>query len=177
MDPNRVSADFTTVDQERALTLVGSLRQKMPFLVDLSVEERVKMPKLGDKSHTFVRKALEIGTQHPAMLPASFLEEMRKDAQLFEALAPIKLAVDLLKKQIDDTLTQVGAEAYAAARTVYAVTKAPFVRAAMRTAADDLGKRFGRKPRNTTASVEPPASTPEALPASFKCVKRWATEP
>jgi hypothetical protein len=54
---------------------------------------------------------------------------MRKDAQLFETLAPIQLAVDQLQKQIDDTVMQVGGEAYAAARTIYAVSKTPFAEA------------------------------------------------
>jgi hypothetical protein len=48
------------------------------------------------------------------------------------------------KKQVDDTSLQIGAEAYAAARTVYAITKTRFAKAALRTAADDLGKRYGR---------------------------------
>ena len=72
---------------------------------------------------------------------------MRKDAQLLVGLSPIRLAIDLLQKQIDDTVVQLGAEAYAAARTVYAVTKTPYAGAILRTAAEDLGKRFGRKPR------------------------------
>ena len=58
----------------------------------------------------------------------------------------------------DDTVMQVGGEAFAAARTIYAVSKTPF-EAALRTAAEDLGKRFGRKTR-TAAPTEPPSSTP-----------------
>ena len=70
----------------------------------------------------------------------------------------------LLQKQINDTVVQVGAEAYAAARTVYAVTKTPYAGAILRTAAEDLGKRFGRKPR--AAVVAAPAAPPEPAPAA-----------
>ena len=49
------------------------------------------------------------------------------------------------------------AEAYAAARTVYAVTKTPFAKAELKTAADELGKRFGRRSRA--------ASPPEPVPS------------
>jgi hypothetical protein len=49
------------------------------------------------------------------MLSVSFMEEFQKDAELFETLAPIQLAIELLKKKIDDTVTQVGGEAYTAA--------------------------------------------------------------
>lgn len=107
-----------------------------------------------------------MATQNPQLFPAGFLEELRKDAELFDNLAPIRLAVNLLQKEIDDTATQVGAEAYPAARTVYAVTKTPFARATLRTAADDLGKRFGRKARATATPPEPPAATPPPSPPS-----------
>ena len=93
---------------------------------------------------------------------------MRKDAQLLDTLSPIRLAIDLLQKQIDDTSVQVGAEAYAAARTVYAVTKTPYAGAILRTAADDLGKRFGRKSRaaaaKPTSSAEPASATAPPAP-------------
>ena len=70
---------------------------------------------------------------------------MRKDAQLLDVLSPIQLRIQTLAKKIDDTTMQIGAEAYAAARTVYTVTQTPFAKAAMRTASDDLAKRYGRK--------------------------------
>ncbi len=125
------------------------------------------MAKLGDKTQAFVKKGVDIATQHQALFASNFLEEMRKDAQLLESLAPIRVAVDLLRKRIDDTVTQAGAEAYAAARAVYTVTKTPFANAALRNASDDLGKRFGRKPR-AAATSQPPSSTPDTSPASAK---------
>jgi len=159
MNPNRVSATLSKTDEEVVMTAVATIRQTLPFLIDLTTAERVEMPKLGPRTQIFVKRALEIGTQNSALLPVSFLEEMRKDARLFEALAPIQLAIDQLQKQIDDTVMQVGGEAYAAARTIYAVSKTPFAEAPLRAAAEDLGKRFGRKPR-TAAPTEPPSSTP-----------------
>ena len=57
------------------------------------------LPKLGDKTQPFVRKAVDIVLQHPELLPAGFLDEMRKDAQLLDGLSPILLAIDLLQKR------------------------------------------------------------------------------
>src|SRR5467141_2345151 len=91
-------------------------------------------------------------------------DEVRKDAQLLDGLSPIRLAIDLLEKQIDDNGRQLGAEACAAARTVYAVTKTPNAGAILRTAAEDLGKRFGCKPR--AAMVATPVASPEPAPAA-----------
>ncbi|HYR85730.1 MAG TPA: hypothetical protein VE422_16690 [Terriglobia bacterium] len=171
MNTNRVSATLLTADQEAVMTALGVIREKLPFLIDLTTAERVILPKLGDRTQPFVKKAVDIALQHPELLPAEFLDEMRKDAQLLESLSPIRLAIDLLKKQVDDTAVQVGAEAYAAARTVYAVTKTPYAKAILRTAADDLGKRFGRKSRTATApappaTVEPAPSAPAPAPGN-----------
>ena len=161
MDTNRISATLSTPDQLAVLSEIDSIRQKLPFLIDLSARERAAMAKLGDKSQAFVRKAVEICRQHPELFAAGFVEEMRKDAELIESLAPIRTAVESLRKQIDDTATQVGAEAYAAARTAYTVTKTPFAKAALREASGDLAKRFGRKTK-TAASAEPAPSSPPA---------------
>lgn len=58
--------------------------------------------------------------------------------------------------EVDDTVMQVGGEAYAAARAVYAAIKTPFAGPALRTAVDDLSRRFGRK-RRAAAPAQPNA--------------------
>jgi hypothetical protein len=97
---------------------------------------------------------VDIAVQHPDKLSVTFMEEFQKDAELFESLAPIQMSIQLLEKKIDDTATQVAEEAYAAARTIYAVTNAPFAEAALRTAANSLGKPFGQRPRLTATDQE-----------------------
>src|SRR5437016_14555981 len=126
MNTNRVTGSVSTNDQEAVLAAIATIRQSLPFLIDLTTAERVAMAKLGDKSQGFVKRALEVATQHPDKLPPTLLDGMRADVDLLEGLMPIRIALDLLQKQVDDTATQIGAQAYAAARTVYAVTKAPF---------------------------------------------------
>ncbi len=164
MITNRVSTTLSENWQQTVLAAIATIRENLPFLVDLTNKERVTLPKLGDGSQAFVRRALEVATQHSALLPQGFLEEMHKDAELYAILEPIQLAIDLLAKQIDDTRLQIGAEYYAAARTVYATSKTPFAEAAMRTAAEDLGKRFGRRSR--TESTEETTPTPAQPPGS-----------
>jgi len=158
MDPNTISATLSTDDQQVINAAIETLRQKLPFLIDLNIKDRVGMPKLGDKTVGFVQKAVQIANEHPQMFPTTFLDEMRKDAQLLDILMRIRLSVKTLAKRIDDTAMQAGAEAYAAARTVYTVTKTPFARAAMREASDDLAKRYGRKRKTEQAATEPPAA-------------------
>ena len=157
MNTNRVTGSVSGKDQETVPAAIATIRQSFPFLIDLTMAERVAMAKLGDKSQGFAKRALEVATQHPNKLPPMLLEGMRADMELLESFAPIRIAIDLLQKQVDDTATQIGAQVYAAARTVYAVSKAPFAEAAFRTAAADLSKRFGRRSREADSAEAAPA--------------------
>ena len=134
MDPNLVSATLSPEDIQAITAALDTIRQKLPFLVDLTTEQRTAMAKLGDKTQAFVQKAVEIANEHQNLFAAAFLDEMRKDAHLLVDLSPIRLSVDTLAQKLDDTEMQLGGEAFAAARTVYAVTKTPYAKAAMRTA-------------------------------------------
>jgi transcriptional regulator with GAF, ATPase, and Fis domain len=146
-------ATFSAADQEAILAAVGAIRQKLPFLVDLSPDERKAILKLGGKTHGFAKKAFEIAAQNPGILPASVsVDELRNTEHLYEGLSAIKLAIDQLQKQ-DDTTMQVGSDAYATARSIYACAKNGFVGASLKTAADELGKRFGRKNRPATSDL------------------------
>ena len=78
MNTNRVSATLSTTDQEAVMAALGVIREKLPFLIDLTTAERVALSKLGDKTQPFVKKAVDIALQHPELLPASFLDEMRR---------------------------------------------------------------------------------------------------
>jgi hypothetical protein len=148
MPTNQISATLTQADRDAALAAIATLKQNLPFLIDLTVEERKALPKLGDKSRAFVSKALEVATQNPDFLPRSFdLEEMRKDVQLFEALYPIVVAFTQLQELLDDTYTAVGSEAYTAALQVYNYAKASGQGAGLEGIVDELGQRFNRKPK------------------------------
>jgi hypothetical protein len=148
MPTHQISATLAQSDRDAVLAAITTIKQKLPFLMDLTTEERKALPKMGDKSRAFVSKALEVATQNPEFLPRSFdLEEMRKDVQLFEAMYPIVMAMTQLQELLDDTYTTVGSEAYSAALQVYNYAKASGQGAGLETVVDELGQRFARKPR------------------------------
>ncbi|MEJ1930150.1 hypothetical protein WDZ92_07670 [Nostoc sp. NIES-2111] len=156
MPESKVSARLTPLDREAVMQAINTIKEKLPFLVDLTTEERKSLPKLGDKSRAFVSKALEIATQNPDFLPRSFdLDEMRRDIELFEALYPILLSLTQLQELVDDTSVAVGSEAYAAGLMVYNYAKASGKGAGLDSMVDDLGRRFARKSKK----VQPQASS------------------
>lgn len=152
MSDNRISASLSQADRDAVMKAIATIRDKLPFLVDLTTEERRSLPKMGDKSRAFVSKALEVATQNQDFLPRSFdLEEMRRDVEMFEALYPLLLSLNQLQELMDDTYVAFGSEAYAAALLVYNYAKASGKGAGLDAVVDEMGRRFARKSR----SVQP----------------------
>ncbi len=143
-----ISATLAQSERDAVLQAIATIKEKLPFLIDLTNEERKALPKMGDKSRAFVSKALEVATQNPEFLPRLFdLDEMRKDVQLFEALYPVLLSVTQFQELVDDTFLAVGSEAYAAALQVYSYAKASGQGAGLETVVEEMGQRFARKSR------------------------------
>ncbi|MBD2199804.1 MULTISPECIES: hypothetical protein [Calothrix] len=143
-----ISATLAQKQRDEVLQAIATIKEKLPFLIDLTNEERKALPKMGDKSRAFVSKALEVASQNPEFLPRSFdLEEMRKDIQLFEALYPVLLSLSQLHELVDDTSLAVGSEAYAAALQVYNYAKASGQGGGLETVVEEMGQRFSRKSR------------------------------
>lgn len=148
MSVTPISATLAQKDRDAVMQAITTIKEKLPFLLDLSAEERKALPKMGDKSRAFVSKALEIATQNPDFLPRSFdLEEMRKDVQLFEQLYPLLLSLTQLQELVDDTCLAVGSEAYAAALQVYNYAKASGQGSGLDSVVIEMGQRFARKSR------------------------------
>ncbi|MBW4422814.1 MAG: hypothetical protein KME13_27160 [Myxacorys californica WJT36-NPBG1] len=156
MSTNRISATLSATDQLAVMNAIATIKEKLPFLLSLTMEERKALPKMGDKNQTFVGKALEVATQNPDFLPRSFdLDEMRRDVELFEEMYPIIMAITQLQSMIDDTYLTVGSEAYTSALQVYNYAKASGQGSGLEPIVAQLGQRFAcrtkrEKPQATT---------------------------
>jgi len=155
MPENRVSAAISEADRQAVLAAIETIRQKLPFLIDLTPEQRRSLPKMGDKSRAFVGKALNVAQLNSDFLPRSFsVEEMKRDVALTEALQPIMASLTRLQEQVLDTYTEVGSEAYSAALVVYQYARTSGEAAGLEDLLDDMGQRFARKSRSVKT---PPA--------------------
>ena len=151
---NLVSAKLSPADRQEIIDAIKTIRDKMPFLVDLTPEERRSLPRMSDKSRAFVRKTLDVATQNQDFLPRSFdLEEMQQDVELFEELYPIWQSLTQLCELVDDTKMAVGSDAYVAALLVYNYAKTSGLGAGLNDVIDDLGKRFARRSRQVATEV------------------------
>ncbi len=155
MPANRINATFPTEQRERAQAALATLAETLPFLIDLSSDERAGMPRFGDRSRGFVSKALTIAEAHPEILPVSFrVDDFRTDVQLVEGLYPLRNAVETLLGRITDTWFAAGSEAYAAALLVYQYAKIHHLASgALEESLDDLGRRFARRSSKATPAA------------------------
>jgi len=146
MVSNKVSGILSLEAREIVLGAIDEINEALDFAVDLTVEERKKLSKMGDKSWAFVDRAYELAMRNPDFLPRSFnLEEMKRDVELFRAMHPLIIAFKQLNERIDDTYKAVGADAFSAALAVYNYAKLCDSGLAMDDVLKEMGRRFGRR--------------------------------
>jgi hypothetical protein len=159
MSYQNISAQLTDTDLQEIQAALATIETKLPFLVHLTVEERRKLFKMGNKSLAFVSNSLTAAQANPDILPASFsLTEFSRDYQLATALTDVHFRLQQLVEKVDDTLMAVSSEAMTSSLTVYdyiktAAKKTP----GLKTIADQLSDRFkatrAKTPKETPAPV------------------------
>ena len=151
---NLVSAQLSAGDQAAVLTALATIRQKLPFLINLTPTDRQQLLKMGDGSRAFVERALGAAQTSPDVLPRSFdLAEFGNDWALREALLPISAQVAQLSELIDDTTMALGSDLMNAATTAYG-----FLQADDSAGNDVLRAQLAARFKKS----RPPAATPVA---------------
>jgi len=147
MVPNKVSAVLDENTVAGVMAAIADIKTKLPFLIDVSTEELKSLPRLGGKNLIFTTKALALVKQDSGFLPRDFsVEEMEKDVNLFNRLQEIRTEVAKLAEMVEDTYTEVGSEAYAAALVIYANAKRNGANTVgMDDSLDEMSKRFYKK--------------------------------
>jgi hypothetical protein len=151
MNIDVISADLPVEVQELILSSLTDIQDKMPFLLGLSSAERKRMCHMGDKSRSFVNKAVELAVQNSELMPRCLdVEEMQRDLALLDALYPIMMSIAKLQELVEDTYRQVGSEAYEAARIVYKSAQSNGKNAGVSSSVEEMGRHFARKNRKVT---------------------------
>jgi hypothetical protein len=116
---NRVSAMLSDTELTSIKTRLNEVAA-LPFLLGLTVEERISLPKMNDSNKTFVEDSINAIVNNLHMMPAYFdAAELKKDLTLFMQLDEIALIIGQLYEKINDTMMQAGSEAYVTALTGY----------------------------------------------------------
>jgi len=150
---NNVSGTLSEADIAAVLAAIQTIREKLPFLIDLTPEQRHELPKMGDKSVAFVNAALTLVEQNPDVVPGAFdLAEFKRDVALLANLAPIVQAVSQLKEKLDGTVMGAGTDAYVASLLIYQSAKIAGKDAGLNSVLDGMGQRFAHKSKPKIAA-------------------------
>ena len=151
--PSRINAALDTTATAAVVSKISEIQALLPFLVDLSPEERQSLPKMGDKSRAFVERCLELARQDDSFLPRNLdVSSFGNDVALFAALEPLRQRLAKLLELVEDTQILAGSEAYLAGLDVYHAAK----RSGKGTGLDDLLDRVGQRFANRRAAQETP---------------------
>ena len=143
---NRISLNIPEADIEKIQAAVKVLQDLLePHLVDLGPDERRVLPKMGDKTVSFVDKALEYARTNPELCPPFVnVEEFERDMAAVDLLLKLQRPLAQIADLVDDSLLLAGSEAYSAALACYHTIKgaARLNVAGAGTIAEDLGRQF-----------------------------------
>jgi len=118
---NLVSVNIPVEDQDAIKTAFTTLDEKLlPNLIDLTAADRKGLLKMGDKSISFVEKALEYAETNPNLLPGYVdIAGMKIDLNAVKVLTEyLRIAVKLAD-MLDDTIFLSGNEAFKTGLKIY----------------------------------------------------------
>lgn len=144
---NKIEATLTEADRDQILDLIRQIRALMPFLIDLTPEERKTLFKMGESGRPFVEASLNLVEQDDSYMPRSFDKtEMRQDNELYESILPLYMALATLLDAVDDTLMLTGSDLIMAGLDVYRNAKDNGKGENLDPLVPLLGRRFKRNP-------------------------------
>jgi len=155
---NKVSVTISEEASANIQQAITVILKNLPELINLKEDERQALPKMGDKTVSFVSKNLEYAKQNPRVVPAFLdMREFEKDAAAVNDLRKVLIPLQQLTEKLDDTVMQAGSEAYTAALIFYNALKgaAKAGEPGMKNIYDDLQARFpGRGKNGSTPATE-----------------------
>jgi hypothetical protein len=142
MPYENISATISDQAMAEIKGAIATIHAQLPFLINLTPDERRKRFKMGDKSLAFVRNSVTATQNNPDIVPGNFdIAEFNRDYQLTET--------------VDDTLLAIGSESMASSLLVYDYAKTTSRHSpGIKNVADQLGERFkavGKRRSKTSA--------------------------
>lgn len=122
---NRLNTTMADADIADVKKSVANIYAKMPFLIGLTTDERVALPKINEGNKIFVGDSINALVNNAALLPPYLnVNDIKNDLTLYEQLDELEgLALQLVEK-IQDTRMLCGSEAYASSLTAYRLFEA-----------------------------------------------------
>ena len=154
MSQNLISLTLSEAELAEMDASIGALEATLSrHLMDLSVDERRSLPKMGDKSEAFCRQTLNVLSQNPQVVPAGLdLAEARRDLLALDQLRSRTTRLRQLLGRAEDTETALGSDVMRASLEGYALLKVLGKGSGLESLRRDMAARFSR---STAATKNP----------------------
>ena len=154
-EDNRISATLIDADKQAILDAVTLIKTKLPFLLDLTPDDRVSLPKMGDGSLAFDEKCAVYMDSLPTLVPGFVnVAEVKKDRALRNQLAGVAAELIALGQSMDSTMMVIASEQWMADLSFYQSVRQAAKRGVpgAQAAYDDLSQRFPGNATKTAAA-------------------------
>jgi len=162
---NRLSVQMTDADLQTVLATIQQLDSNMPFLIGLTEQERMTLPKINRSNKLFVDDALQLLRANANLMPMYIDQtELEKDIVLFEQMSEVEQLLTRLLTKVSHTRVLAGSEAYTASLLFYRMAKAAAESGlpGAEAVSDRLARRFqGQGPTGSNGSDEPGTDAPD----------------
>ena len=153
---NKVSISITEADLAEIQAGIQTLQTKLlPYLETLSPDERIGLPKMGDKTVGFVQETREYCKQNPDLAPQFLdVDALNIDVEAFEQIRSLYQPLLQITDSLWDSMLLSGSEAYSASLMFYNSVKNAAKSKVQKagTIYNDLSVRFsGRSKKDETA--------------------------
>jgi hypothetical protein len=157
MNNNLISVQIADADLEKLQDAIKTIQGILnSHLISLSPTERQEMPKMSDKTITFVQKTLDYAKANLEFVPSYLnLPELEIDLKAVNILKQLINPLLKITTALDDTAMVSGSEAYQAALIYYASVKDANKRNVLgaKTIYEDLSTRFPGRPSKKNPPV------------------------
>jgi len=152
---NKISSALAAQDVTDILAAFATIRQKAPFLLNLTDDERAHLPHVGDKSGGALDATKAFVVQFPEAMPVDFsIPEFNKDTALYGPIETIGMASANSNQLIQDTLLALRSDLLLQILDVYACAKANNRGGRYQTYVDIMNAHFA-KPRKAKTTTPP----------------------
>ena len=150
-DTDLISLNIPEEDKTAISGAIQVLKDKLfPHLVSLTPDERMELPKMGDKTVSFVTKNFEYSGENPEMVPV-YVDKAKlgTDVNGVIELRGYYLPLQQICDALSDSIMLAGSEAYVSALSIYNVVKDAAKRGVpgAQTIYEDLRSRFPGRPK------------------------------
>jgi len=120
MEQNLISAEIAVEDIAQINSAIDLIKQKLPFLITFTDDQKKEIHKLGNVLKPFVDDAADAAIRYPQIMSGTFnQQEYKRDYQLYKTLTEIDGKLASLHSAVNDTLIAAGSDVLGGSLEIY----------------------------------------------------------